>query len=221
MTDVVIPVKDLRQAKGRLRDVLTPGERSGLVLAMLHDVLTTLQRCELGDIWLVASDDAVFDLGAGFGTRMLRETSPLGYNAAVAFGLDAVPEESPVIILPGDVPHVRPQDIDRLTADPIATGEVRIVADHLGTGTNALFLSRPDLIAPNFGANSLQDHMTAGIHTGLQARKLSSPGLVRDIDVPEDLIDLANAPSGGAAAEFLRSCALDWQAIHQTTRGAA
>ena len=59
MNDVVIPIKKLSQAKGRLRLDLSPTERAELVLAMLHDLLSTLQTCDLGDVWLVASDDAV------------------------------------------------------------------------------------------------------------------------------------------------------------------
>ena len=43
MTDVVITVKNLTNAKGRLRAVLSPSARAKLVLAMLHDLFNTLQ----------------------------------------------------------------------------------------------------------------------------------------------------------------------------------
>jgi len=205
MTDVVIPIKGLAEAKERLRHVLSPDERAGLVLAMLRDVLTTLRRSDRGDIWLVASDDAVFDLGAGFGARLLRETSPSGYNDAVSLGLGAVPEATSVLILPGDVPLVQPEDIAVLIETPKATGELRIAPDHLGRGTNGLFLSSPNLIQPSFGPNSLHDHEVAGKRAGLPTRQLALPGLAQDIDTPEDLTHLARAPIGGAATDFLQS----------------
>ena len=58
MTDVVIPVKDLSRAKGRLQNILTPAERAGLVLAMLRDLLTTLNQCApcFGNVTRSAND---------------------------------------------------------------------------------------------------------------------------------------------------------------------
>lgn len=202
MTDVVIPIKTLAEAKQRLRSVLWPDERAGLVLAMLRDLLTTLRRSGVGEIWLVASDDAVFDLGAEFGARPLREITPSGYNSAVSLGLDAVPKDTPVLVLPGDIPLVQPEDIAALTG---ATSDVRIAADHLGRGTNGLFLSSPDLIRPCFGPDSLRDHMAAGKRAGSVTCQLVLPGLARDIDTPEDLAHLARAPFQLASNSFLNS----------------
>ncbi len=202
MTDVVIPIKRLADAKGRLRSVLSPGERAGLVLAMLRDVLTTLRRSDVNDIWLVATDNTVFDLGAEFEAQPLCEKTPDGYNSAVSLGLSAVPKDTSVLVLPGDVPLVQPEEIDALTD---VTGEMRIAADHLGRGTNGLFLSAPDLIRPRFGLTSLQDHKVAGERAGLTIRQLKLPGLARHIDTPEDLARLARATSSGAATSYLHS----------------
>ena len=202
MTDVVIPIKSLAEAKGRLRPVLSADERPRLVLAMLRDVLTTLRQSKVGNIWLVASDDAVFDLGSEFRARSLRETTPLGYNAAVSLGLGAIPRDTSVLVLPGDVPLVQPADITALTG---ATGDVRIAADHLGLGTNGLFLSSPELINPRFGPTSLKDHAADAQSKGLAACRLVLPGLVHDIDTPDDLARLARATFKGAATRFLRS----------------
>ena len=200
MTDVVIPIKSLAEAKARLRPVLSPDERAGLVLAMLRDVLTTLRRSELGEIWLVASDDAVFDLGTEFGARPLRETAVCGYNDAVSLGLGAVPKATSVLVLPGDVPLVQPEEIAALTG---AIGDVRIAADHLGRGTNGLFFSSPDAIKPRFGPNSLRDHQAAGEQAGLLTCQLVLPGLAQDIDTPEDLAHLARTPFASDASSFL------------------
>ena len=206
MKDVVIPTKQLVQAKGRLAQVLTPDERAGLVLAMLRDVLTTLRRSDVADIWLVASDDVVFEVGASFGARSLRETPPTGYNAAVSLGLSEIPDTTPVLVLPGDVPLVQPDDIAAIMQ---AAGDIRIAEDHTGLGTNGLFLSSPNLIKPMFGPNSLRDHKTAGQHAGLQTRQLMLPNLAQDIDTPADLAILRRAPFQGATTEFLQSIQME------------
>lgn len=202
MTDVVIPIKRLAKAKERLRSVLSPDERAGLVLAMLRDVLTTLRRSDIRDIWLVAPDDAVFELGAEFRAQRIREVTPGGYNGAVSLGLGAVPKDASILVLPGDVPFVQPEDIAAMTE---ATCDVQIAADHVGRGTNGLFLSAPDLIQPCFGPSSLQDHTAAGERADLATLQLALPGLARDIDTPEDLAHLARAPFEGAATSFLHS----------------
>ena len=121
MTDVVIPVKNLSQAKGRLKSVLTPAERAGLVLAMLRDLLTTLNKCALGDIWLVANDEAVFDLGAEFGVRDIHEHVSKGYNQGVYAGLQSVNAQNSVIILPADLPLAQPHDIAQLVQAGLAS----------------------------------------------------------------------------------------------------
>ena len=171
MTDVVIPVKDLSRAKGRLQNILTPAERAGLVLAMLRDLLTTLNQCALGDIWLVARDEAVFDLGAEFGVHDIREHVSKGYNHGVSAGLQSVNAQNSVVILPADLPLAQPHDIAQLIqAGAGINPTVAIVPDRHNRGTNGLFLSAPDLITPDFGESSLFNHKVAAAQLRISAR---------------------------------------------------
>lgn len=222
MTDIVIPVKNLSKAKGRLANVLNPEERSDLVLAMLHDVLATLRSCDLRNIWLVASDDEVFDLGAGFGARAIRETISRGYNYAVSIGLQAVAGQHSVMVLPADLPLIEPQDVGRLMAlQTLNHPIVRIVPDQHNYGTNGLFLSKPDLIAPAFGDNSFCAHKLAATQAGILATVIPLRNFAMDIDSADDLYALAKSGVHRQTTRFLNSIAFGQPAAKQKKLGVA
>jgi 2-phospho-L-lactate guanylyltransferase len=208
MTDVVIPVKDLSRAKGRLQNILTPTERAGLVLAMLRDLLTTLNQCALGDIWLVACDEAVFDLGAEFGVHDIREHVSKGYNHGVSAGLQSVNAQNSVVILPADLPLAQPHDIAQLIkAGAGINPTVAIVPDRHNRGTNGLFLSAPNLITPDFGVSSLFNHKVAAAQLRISARVVPIEAMAMDIDSPEDLFAVAQSTTSNATTNFLASIA--------------
>jgi 2-phospho-L-lactate guanylyltransferase len=220
MNDVVIPIKKLSQAKGRLRLDLSPTERAELVLAMLHDLLSTLQTCDLGDVWLVASDDAVLEQGARFGARLIREDVANGYNQAVQTGLNAVEPLRSVVVLPADLPLVTKDDLTRLSM-PCKTPTIRVVPDRQKRGTNALFLSSPDLIAPLFGANSFFNHQVAATRVGIVSKTLPLASLALDVDIGADLIDLVNSGHSGASVHYLDSIAFGQMPMTEPKGGVA
>lgn len=222
MTNVVIPVKELTKAKGRLRSVLRPDERAGLVLTMLHDLLTSLCHCDLGNIWLVASDDVVLDLGAQFGATSIRETASQGYNSAVSTGLMAVADRRPVIVLPADLPLIEPSDIERLIDQSnIGFPSVGIVPDRHNQGTNGLFLSTPDLIVPSFGDGSFSAHKRAANQADATATIVPLANMALDIDCADDLSALAQSGHTGATVDFLKSISFADSNDNQRNRGVA
>ena len=78
-----------------------------------------------------------------------------------------------------------------------------IVPDRHGTGTNALLLTPPDVMAPAFGEGSFARH--AALARARPARRCRSPtcrSLGLDVDTPDDLAALRRALAarpGGAA----------------------
>lgn len=205
MIDVVIPIKDLSLVKTRLENVLSPDERAGLALAMLRDLLMTLRSSEIGDIWLVAKDDRVFDIGHEFGTRPLREPRSQGYNFAASAGLQAARPGRPVVILPADLPLATSEDIARMVSlQNLRKPGVGIVPDRHNRGTNALYLSAPDLISPAFGNNSFPNHQSAAARAGISATIVPLSNLARDIDCAEDLMDFARQGIPGTTTDFLK-----------------
>ena len=66
---------------------------------------------------------------------------------------------------------------------------VVVVPDRHGTGTNALLLEPPDAIRPAFGPGSRERHL--GLAAGAVVDEV--PGLLLDVDTPEDLAALHEA----------------------------
>ena len=204
MTAIVIPVKHLSVAKGRLRNVLGPDQRRRLVLAMLTDLLTVLQESSVEDVWLVTGDEDVASAVDGFKVQVLVEDGIFGYNNAVVRGLAAITAGSPVAILPADIPLVTPDEIALLACcNNASNAVVRIAPDRHGRGTNGLYLSSPDLIAPAFGENSFFHHGVAAGRAGADVIALELPKLAIDIDGLNDLELLKQNCKGGATEEFL------------------
>jgi len=206
MTDVVIPVKSLMEAKSRLQWVLSPSERANLVLAMLRGILSCLQTIDLGNIWLVSSDDEVLDEGNRLGARPLQEEFAAGYNQAVLTGLRAVAHRHSALVLPADLPFLKQSEVTKMIA-PVghAAPLIRIAPDEKKQGTNSLFLSAPDLIKPAFGHNIFCNHLFAANSAGIVARTMLLPSLAFDVDTPNDLIAFEAQNNSGSASNFHKS----------------
>ena len=72
----VVPLKNIRQAKQRLAPLLTPDERSQLMLAMISDVLTALTKAPgLAGILLVSRAPEAGELAQQFGCELYAEAA--------------------------------------------------------------------------------------------------------------------------------------------------
>jgi 2-phospho-L-lactate guanylyltransferase len=221
MTDIIIPIKDLSCAKQRLAGILSPSERAGLVLAMLEDLLATVTELDNGRVWLVAHDDAVFDIGRKFAALPIRENRPRGYNPAVKLGLSAVAANSNVAVLPGDLPLAMTAEIAELIKPANHMGPtIRLAAARDYDGTNGLFLSAKDLMRPAYGPQSFAGYKNTSRALGIEPTLLDAPGLSHDIDTVADFRDLLASATSGATYHFLQG--MRGSAGNQTLqRGAA
>jgi 2-phospho-L-lactate guanylyltransferase len=204
VTDIIIPIKRLSRAKQRLAAVLDAPARAGLVLAMLQDLLTVVAELDRGRLWLVASDDVVFDIARKFDAVPIRETRTKGYNAAVSTGLAAVWENVNVAVLPGDIPLAEASELAVLIAPADSVKPtIRLAASRDRLGTNGLFLSAGNLIQPGFGPGSFARYRATARAVGTEPVILDLPGLAHDIDTPADLNDFAQSATGGNTHRFL------------------
>jgi 2-phospho-L-lactate guanylyltransferase len=109
-----------------------------------------------------------------------------------------------LLVLPADLPLVTPDDIDALIAVLGPQPSVVLAASRDG-GTNAL-LVRPPLALPFlYGPNSLARHMEAARQRGIGVEAVRSPGLMLDVDQPDDLTLLADTAGNTAAQQFART----------------
>ena len=193
-TIAILPVKSFGAAKQRLSDMLGGGARSALAQAMFSDVLASLRHSRSLDAIAVVTADPQADSAASrHGAIALRDDQESGQSHATSLGtrwaLDHGFERA--LLVPGDTPLLDPAEIDQLLAraDAHALGLV-IVPDRHGSGTNALLMTPPDVIAPSFGPGSRERHEQAARAAGVPFTIERPQSLVLDVDTAEDLSEL-------------------------------
>ena len=161
-TLAILPIKSFSQAKQRLRHELGDADRRALVDAMFSDVLVALRRTGSLEGTVVVSGDRVAQrIAGGYGAAII-EDDERGHNQAAASGIRARARgrDRARAAVPGDCPLLDPKELEQLLAHPAGDRSALIVPDRHGTGTNALLLSPPDVLAPSFGPDSCQRHLS-------------------------------------------------------------
>ena len=203
-TTAILPVKSFGHAKQRLADGMTPGARRALAEAMFSDVLVALRRATAVDRTLVVtSDHGAQQIAGGYGALVLDDHDE-GHNPAARHGVRAALEAGAdrVLLVPADCPLLAPAELDDLLARRTERRSALIVPDRHGTGTNALLLQPPDVLAPAFGPDSCQRHRRDAEAAGVSAQVVEVLSLALDIDTPADLSALEDTLAdrhGGAA----------------------
>jgi len=203
-TVAILPIKSFDQAKQRLRFELPEHDRRALAESMFSDTLVALGRVPaLEWVVVVSGDRAAQRIAGGYGARVI-EDDERGHNTAAARGIAALIEDGieRALLVPGDCPLLAPADIDALLTHEVPEQSALIVPDRHGTGTNALLLTPPDVLAPSFGPDSCQRHMADAQTQGITAETIELDSLALDIDTPDDLEALQRklaVTHGGAA----------------------
>jgi len=200
----IVPVGTLEGAKTRLGESLDAEERLDLAERLLSRTVGAALAVErLADVLVISPDREVLRRASELGARTLRQRS-IGLNAGlaearadvVAGGADAI------LVLPIDLAYVNVTSLEALLTplhDVAAAPIVVLVPDRHGTGTNALALRPPDVIAFAFGPGSRSAHHEAAEAAGAAYREIDGP-LAIDIDTPEDLVLVETQPPEGIRA---------------------
>lgn len=202
----LIPVKGFRNAKQRLSPLLDSAERELLAEMMFRDVLAQVVRARgLVESYVVTGNDQVAEIASSLGARVIREKAEKGETDAVDFACSELKRRGceAVLIVPGDMPLVRSEDVEQVLAQvpqgarpPFAL----LVPSHDRMGTNALLLAPPDIIKLRFGYDSFSYHMSQVSGRGLPMRFIENERIALDIDEPKDLQRfLVSKPEGGKA----------------------
>jgi 2-phospho-L-lactate guanylyltransferase len=200
----LIPVKDFGAAKSRLRTVLSADECSGLALNMARDVATAIIGSDAIDgVSLLGSGSGVEKLAGELGCDRIEEfyDVDLSCNLGVAARQLRADGVTTLVVIPGDLPTLKPQDIDQLITR--TGGDLSLCAAERDGGTNALVLSPPDAIEFQFGTHSARRHREAAVVAGLTATEIEHPAFRVDIDTPDDLAWLCEQAMSGHTADFL------------------
>jgi 2-phospho-L-lactate guanylyltransferase len=203
-TCAVLPVKRFDDAKQRLDRTLNAGTRRALAEAMVSDVLHALRRATRVDVVIVVTGEHGAEALARAYDAQAIPDDDRGHSHAARSGVDWALERDyeRVLMVPGDCPALDPAEVDALVVEGMSGPDVVIVPDRHGTGTNALLLAPPDVIAPSFGPGSRARHEQAAHDAGARWRIAEPRSLVLDVDTADDLAVLhaaLAARTGGAA----------------------
>jgi 2-phospho-L-lactate guanylyltransferase len=202
-TVAILPVKSFGRAKQRLTGGFA--DRPALAAAMVADVLDALGSVEGldGVIVVTASEHAATSARAA-GAIVVHDPVEAGQSAAAQLGIAAAAGAERVLLVPGDCPALDPDEVGALLAH---TEPVVIVPDRHGTGTNALLLSPPSVMAPAFGEGSFARHAALARAAGVDPKVVDVPSLGLDVDTPDDLAALRQAPWIGPRTRTLLEAA--------------
>lgn len=190
MRALLLPVKDLRNAKKRLADMLTPEERFGLARAMLSDTIRAIQQVRNAEkIFVITNYQPVLDAAKKNGWEILREDRQISESDSVDAASKICEDRGvrALLRLPLDLPLIRTSDIEELLAIDYKSPAVAIVPSRDGTGTNALLRTPPTLFPSHFGEGSFAKHLAEAKNAGAQIFVRRNPRLEIDIDDESDL----------------------------------
>lgn len=187
MDVALIPVKPLRLAKARLADHFDRIERFEIAEALVEDAFA-LARSAAFLSWLVVTEDPVVVTMARAAGLDVAPDPGEGLNAALASAIATATSAGAgsVTILPCDLPLAWSGDLQDLL-DTGATSDVVVVPSGDDGGTNALYLSPPDVLTPRFGPGSLKAHIEEAERLKVRCSVLALDRLALDIDTIEDV----------------------------------
>ncbi len=190
MRALLLPIKDLRNAKQRLAPLLNPAERLSLAEAMLADTIQAVRGVRNADrIFVVTNYAPAMQVAEENGWELLREEQQISESASVDAASQQCAERgiSAVLRLPLDVPLAQSDDIDGLLAIDCAPPALVIVPSRDGTGTNAILRMPPTLFPSHFGNGSFAKHCAEAERAAAQIILRRSPRLEMDVDDEADL----------------------------------
>ena len=213
---LLLPIKDLRNAKQRLAGVLAPEERFGLAQAMLADTIEAVRGVRRAEkVFVITNYEPAMETAATYGWKILREEQQISESASVDLASRFCVQHgvTALLRLPLDLPLLQPGDIDDLLAAECAAPAVVMVPSRDGTGTNAILRVPPALFPSHFGPDSFAKHRQEAERLHAKITIIRNQRLEMDVDDESDLrallrCDLKNTATGkwlersGVAARF-------------------
>ena len=203
-TRVIIPIKKLEDSKTSFSHKFTLEQREELTISMLNDMLKTIEEVDEVDPLVITPDERVEELMEQRDIPNMKEPD-IGLNGSLEMAIDDSIESGydSVLILPGDLPLIKQEDIEEILDSGKGSQGV-VLTPSKENGTNALFLKPPDIINLGFGGESFFDHVREATEQNITPRLYRSESLERDMDKPEDLAKVEAIGEGTETHNFLR-----------------
>jgi 2-phospho-L-lactate guanylyltransferase len=143
---------------------------------------------------------AASQLGA---TPVQEPESMRGINQALNHARDSIGDGvAGLIVVLADVAAITPPDVDA-ALDALPSQDGIVIGPSHDKGTSILYVRPPDAVTFRFGKDSFQNHKREAAARGMQAHVVRIESLARDIDEPDDLLALLEAPSDTATHRLL------------------
>ena len=165
---ILVPVKNLANAKQRLASVLDQATRAELAQAMLHDVLDALAACcGNSEVSLVTSDPFALDLAQAFSFQVIPDATNRSETDAIEMATQLCESRGveSTLVIPADIPLIKPSEVTAVLHAAPEKGSVLVPAAD-GRGTNAIFRRPAALFPLRFGNDSFKPHLAAARATG-------------------------------------------------------
>jgi 2-phospho-L-lactate guanylyltransferase len=213
MRALLLPVKDLHNAKKRLTGVLTPEERFTLAEVMLSDTIRAVKGVRSAEkIFVVTNYDPAIRLAKENRWEVLREEEQISESDSVdaASRICELRGVTGLLRIPLDVPLVQAGDIDDLLAVECEEPALVIVPSRDGMGTNAILRMPPALFPSHFGMGSFAKHVGEAERIGARVIFRKNARLEMDVDDEADLRALLkNDLSGTETGRWLRESGVE------------
>ncbi len=224
MRALLLPIKDLTNAKKRLMGVLTPEERFGLAEAMLKDTIRAVQGVKRAEkVFVVTNYKPAMRLAQEAGWEMLYEEEQISESHSVDAASKICEKRgiTALLRLPLDVPLIHSNDIDELFSLDCVAPALIIVPSRDGTGTNAILRTPPTLFPSHFGSGSFAKHLAEAESAHARVTIRHNARLEMDVDDKADLRtllehDLTATETGG----WLRASGVEEQLRSHLKAGA-
>jgi len=208
---ILVPVKDLKNAKQRLSAVLDQPTRAQLAQAMLEDVLEVLASwSNRPEVALVTRDSFALTLASRFDFQVIADHANTNETDAIAMAtyICEMRHIHSTLVIPADIPLLAADELQQIYDTAPAQGAV-LVPSADGRGTNAAFRRPPGLFPLRFGDDSFQPHLAAAKATGMPCVVLKLAGIGVDVDNPADLKQLIEAPGQRKSQQLARQLRLN------------
>ena len=203
---VLLPLKDPAQAKQRLAGQLSSDERRQLAWAMLEDVTQALRQAREPDqVVVVSSCSPILSYAERNDWHVIPESNQISESHSVDRSCQLLKQLGVMTVLriPGDIPLLQEEDLDRLLSCELKPPFAILVPSRDGTGTNALLRSPPDAFPSHFGENSLALHQQEARRHGVELQILPNPRISFDLDELTDILSFRKLGEGTHTAAAL------------------
>jgi len=195
MKFIIVPFKNYKSAKSRMRKDLSDEETEKIVENMLRHVLTEVSKSQMSDAsFLITKDEEAISLAKQIGVETIEEKEQINESTSVDLATKILIRRgaTSVLRIPGDLPLLTYNDIDSIFRESIETNSCILVPSKSGKGTNAILRRPPDIIKSCFGEDSLRKHKKEFDRKQVQYKIVKNKNIELDLDCLEDLQEFKN-----------------------------